>query len=170
MALSRLIGQDLARAFSLLEEPFLLTSRRLPAAYPSLTQTIRPSVDVSETETNYVVEAEVPGMNKEDLQVEFLDDGTLVLKGKIERTRQEGGRFDADQTNGNQTEAVVSSEGKTPTYWSNERQTGIFQRLFHFPGRIDHNNVKAKYKNGILSILIPKAKREGVKINIEEES
>ncbi|CAG8515473.1 10474_t:CDS:1 [Paraglomus brasilianum] len=164
---SRLLGQDLARAFSLLEEPLLTTSRRFPAAYPSLTQTIRPSVDVSETETTYIVEAEVPGMNKEDLQVEFLDDGTLILKGKNERVRQEG---DADQTSGNQSEAVVSSEGKTLTYWSNERQTGIFQRLFHFPGRIDHNNVKAKYKNGILSILVPKAKREGVKINIEEEN
>ncbi|CAG8677519.1 7274_t:CDS:1, partial [Paraglomus occultum] len=61
-------------------------------------------------------------------------------------------------------------EGKAPTYWSNERQTGIFQRSFHFPGRIDSGNVKAKYKNGILSILIPKAKKNGVKINIEEES
>jgi HSP20 family protein len=169
---TRLLGQDLARAFALLEEPFLSNARRFPASFPA---TIRPSVDVSETDTNYIVEAEVPGIKKEDLQVEFLDDGTLILKGKIERTRQESDVSEdlrtVDQTGKPQEESLVASEEKSlssPTYWSNERHIGSFQRSFQFPGRIDPPNVKARYRDGILSIFVPKVKREGVKVNIEE--
>ncbi|CAG8447085.1 15410_t:CDS:2 [Acaulospora colombiana] len=154
---------------------------RFPAV-PTVTNGFyRPSVDVSETDKSYLIEAEVPGMKKEDLLVEFIDDGTLILKGKTERARQEGtlpegaeGMKTTDTTsegrtnNGGDTSVVeATGEIREPTYWSSERVLGSFQRSFQFPGKVDPNNVKAAYKDGILSITVPKAERHGTKISIE---
>src|SRR6266498_2893442 len=88
-------AQDISRAFSLLDEPLFNVSRRFPASFPTLSDHqsfFRPSVDVSEDDKNYVIEAEVPGMKKEDLSVKFLDDDTLIMKGKIEQGTTEGMR------------------------------------------------------------------------------
>lgn len=53
-------------------------------------------------------------------------------------------------------------------YWVSERSAGEFQRTFNFPARVDQDNVKASLKNGILSILVPKAQAPtSRKINIE---
>ncbi|CAB5310584.1 unnamed protein product [Rhizophagus irregularis] len=77
------LANDIGRAFSLLDEPLFNVARRFPASFPTLSDQqsfFRPSVDVLENDKNYVIEAEVPGMKKEDLSVEFLDDGTLIMK------------------------------------------------------------------------------------------
>jgi len=179
MALSRVfptIAQDLSRAFALLDEPFFGTAaRRLPTlgAFPS--GTFRPLVDVSENDKAYVVEAEVPGMKRDELNVEFVDDGTLVLKGRVERGKQDG---DIKTIEGSSTDSstdstdvstkssgdVVASE---PTYWSSERVLGAFQRSISFPTRVDPNNVKASYADGILHITVPKVEPRRAKINID---
>ncbi|CAG8604782.1 17968_t:CDS:1 [Acaulospora morrowiae] len=177
------IAQDFNKAFSLLELDPFLRAPRFPTTVTS--GYFRPSVDVSESEKNYVIEAEVPGMKKEDLSVEFIDDGTLVLKGKTERVRQEGvlpegsegmkvagatsegGAAKEGTTTGETSVVETAGETKEPMYWSSERILGNFQRSFQFPGKVDPNNVKAVYKDGILSIVVPKAERHGTKINIE---
>jgi HSP20 family molecular chaperone IbpA len=71
--------------------------------------------------------------------------------------------------------AVTQTEPKTVTkqcspksrYWVAERSIGSFHRTFHFPGRVDHDAVKANLKNGVLNIVVPKAKAlEPKKISI----
>jgi len=57
-----------------------------------------------------------------------------------------------------ETEAVKKPSSPKPRYWVTERSVGSFHRTFHFPGRVDHDAVKAQLKNGILSIVVPKAK------------
>jgi len=53
-------------------------------------------------------------------------------------------------------------------YWVSERSVGEFHRSFSFPTRVDHDAVKASMKNGILSIVVPKAKaQQPKKVNIE---
>lgn len=64
-----------------------------------------------------------------------------------------------------QTVAQRPPEGK---YWISERSVGKFQRSFSFPSRVNHDEVKASLKNGILSIVVPKAAApQPKKINIE---
>jgi len=53
---------------------------------------------------------------------------------------------------------VAKPAERGPHYWVSERSYGSFSRSFKFPIRVDHDNVKASLKNGILSITIPKAK------------
>jgi len=184
--------QDVNRAFALLEDPFFNNARRVGGNLPLFegSSAFRPNVDVSETEKAYVVEAEVPGMRKEDLDIEFLDDNTLVLKGKVERSRRRD--LGASSQQASETPQTVNAsgepapEGETPvttetavatesakkavaepTVWNSERITGTFQRSFQFPSRIDPEAVKAIYEDGILTVTVPKSERRRQKVSIE---
>lgn len=69
---------------------------------------------------------------------------------------------------GNGSKEVAESKGPQAKYWVSERSVGEFSRSFTFPVRVDQEGVKASMKNGILSVVVPKAKRvEGRKIVIE---
>lgn len=174
------VFRDASRAFAALEDPFFNAARRLP---PNLG--FRPLVDISETDKAYLVEAEVPGLKKEDLEIELTDDNTLVLKGKIERSKEIGappvaGHSDetviehAQNQNQKSTDVVSTGGGRETavtdprqTWWSSERVLGSFQRVFTFPGKIDPANVQATYKDGILTVVVPKPERQVNKISIE---
>jgi HSP20 family protein len=80
---------------------------------------------------------------------------------------------DEDAANQNTTTSVTAQEQKPQQpqeqakYWVSERSVGEFARSFSFPTRVDQDAVKASMKNGILSIVVPKAKKhESRKINI----
>uniref|UniRef100_A0A1D1YRF5 Heat shock protein n=1 Tax=Anthurium amnicola TaxID=1678845 RepID=A0A1D1YRF5_9ARAE len=169
-------AQDISRAFSLLDEPLF---RRFPASFPATLSDqafFRPSVDISENDKSYIVEAEVPGMKKEDLSVEFLDDGTLIMKGKIEQGSSSSSERmrtidntegTTTESTGSDTDVVVASTVTKPTFWTSERVKGHFQRSFQFPGKIDPESVKASYKDGLLSVIVPKVEKNGKEITIE---
>lgn len=106
-----------------------------------------PTVDVSETEKEIVVEAELPGLRKEDIEVS-LENSTLSIRG--ERKREE--------------------EKKEDQYISTERFYGSFYRSVDLPTYVDDKNVKANYKDGILEIRMPKkeeAKPKKIEIGIK---
>ena len=64
--------------------------------------------------------------------------------------------------------ASQSSNAEKSRYWISERSVGQFARTFAFPSRVDQENVKASLKNGILSIVVPKAAApQNKRINIE---
>lgn len=96
-----------------------------------------PFVDMSETETNLVIKAEIPGIEPEDLDI-ALTDNLLSIKGE---TRQRIVREDE-------------------TYHRTERIYGSFSRTFQLPCRIMVDDVTATYANGILEIVMPKCKPE----------
>ena len=92
-----------------------------------------PAVDIFETEGHdLVVRAELPGMNREDIEVS-VENGTLVLKGEK--------KFD--------------SEVKEEHYRRIERAYGTFYRSFTLPNTVDTNKVSAEFKNGVLSVKLP---------------
>lgn len=67
-----------------------------------------------------------------------------------------------------QQEVATQSETPKAKYWVSERSVGEFHRSFAFPARVDQDAVKASLKNGILSIVVPKATApQSRKINIE---
>jgi HSP20 family protein len=95
-----------------------------------------PPVDIYETEDSLVFKAELPGVTKEDITVE-VKDNTLTLKG----------------------EKKFGKEAKEESYHRVERAYGAFQRAFTLPGTMEQDKVKAKFKDGILEIVLPKAEK-----------
>lgn len=157
-----------------------------------------PKFDVKENNDGYELHGELPGIEQKDIEIEFTDANTLTIKGRTERSYERGSRpagfvegpaEQATITEGahNAHKATVEDEGaetaatevvkkdakehaKEPVdkYWVSERSIGEFSRSFSFPVRVDQDAVRASMKNGILSILVPKAKKQASKrISIE---
>ncbi|CAO3595919.1 unnamed protein product [Absidia cylindrospora] len=174
-----LIGQffrDMNRAFSLLDEPLTNVSRRtLSARYPP--------TDIVETKTGYELHAEIPGFQKEDIDIYLPDDHTLVIGGNQESSTttrsvpddeqlasSTGGEGQQVQTRNESTDVVASSTSQdvvtAPYWWKSERVTGSFKRAFTFPHSINGDAIKANYKDGILIINVPKSEKAAVRIPI----
>jgi HSP20 family protein len=116
---------------------------------PALAAAVWPSLDVDETEQGYRVTAELPGLDLGDVQLN-LSDNVLTISGeKRSETRDEkGGR----------------------TY--SERSYGRFQRAIPLDAEIDADKVEARFKNGVLTVELPKnprAQDKTRKIDIKPE-
>ncbi|KAF8425956.1 hsp20-like protein [Tirmania nivea] len=138
-----------------------------------------PNFDVHETPKEYVLEGELPGLDKSNLSIEFTDTNTLVIRGKIERSYTAGAPPERLLQGTKQKQAITEgqegagveqqaeTEEEPVKYWVSERTVGSFQRSFSFPGETDQDNVKASYEDGILKIVIPKKeKRSARRIDI----
>jgi HSP20 family protein len=110
------------------------------------TRTWAPPVDIYETENDIVLKAELPGVDPKDVEVR-VEDNTLYLKG----------------------ERKFEKEVKDENYHRVERAYGSFARSFTLPNSIDSENVKADYKDGLLTLTMPKreeAKPKRIKIAV----
>ncbi len=103
-------------------------------------------VDVKENPDAYIVEAEIPGVSRDDIQV--------TIDGSIVTLRAEVRQMDAQTSN----EKVLRSE----------RYYGSVARSFQLPVEIDEESAKAKYDNGVLKLTLPKKRgRAGQRLAIE---
>jgi len=106
-----------------------------------------PLVDVAEDDEKIVVKAELPGMKREDIDVEMNGD-TLTIKG----------------------ERKFESEEKKENYIRVERAYGTFQRSFTIGVPVQTAKVKASYKDGVLEVAVPKAEEvKPKKIDVKVE-
>ncbi|PWI65699.1 hypothetical protein PCL_06904 [Purpureocillium lilacinum] len=159
----------------------------------------QPKFDVRETRERYELHGELPGVSKEQVQIEFTEPQTMVVRGRVERSYTtgaapggllgdapatkaiaEGGDEQASasrhatveddgesakspstEVTNQKTEAPSKEPADAAKYWLSERSVGEFSRTFSFPGSIDQDSVTASFKDGILSIAVPKAKRQG---------
>ncbi|PYH81805.1 30 kDa heat shock protein [Aspergillus uvarum CBS 121591] len=157
------------------------------ASSSTTARSFAPRFDVRETAEGYHLDGELPGIAQKDVDIEFSDPQTLVIKGRTEREyhnfdgNEEGQQETTTPENKEKEKATESTEvtkagdkqvGKNhknkPHFWVSERSVGEFHRTFSFPTRIDQDSVKASLKNGILSIFVPKAaKPTSKKITIE---
>lgn len=92
-----------------------------------------PALDLYQSTDNIVALVELPGMRREDIEIS-LHDGTLTISG--ERKREGTGDDKAERT---------------------ERYIGTFRRSIALPTRVDANKVSAIYRDGILTVTLPKA-------------
>jgi len=99
-----------------------------------------PAFDITESEKEYKVVAELPGMDEKDLDV-TLTDGILTVKG----------------------EKKQETEDKGETYHRIERRYGSFQRNFRIPDHVVVDEIEATYKDGVLKLTIPKSEEIGMK-------
>jgi HSP20 family protein len=97
-----------------------------------------PSVDVREDSANFYVEAELPGMDKDGIQLE-IENNVLSIKGERKLERRE----------------------EKENFHFVERSYGSFFRSFSLPKNVDGEAISAEYKDGVLKVTLPK--REEVK-------
>ena len=108
----------------------------LPTAFgESFANVGAPRVDIRETEKSYEIEAELPGVDENDIDVE-LADNVLTLRGEK--------RFERDD------------EDKKGGYHVMERSYGSFARSIPFPFDVDPDAIEAVFKNGVLNLSVPK--------------
>jgi len=92
-----------------------------------------PAVDIVENDDNIVLQAEIPGVNKENISVD-LTDRVLTIRG----------------------ERSADNEVKEDQFYRRERMFGKFERSFTLPAEVDPEHIKAEYKDGVLKVEVPK--------------
>jgi len=105
-----------------------------------------PALDIFEDKDNLVVKAELPGMKREDIQVS-LHDGSLSISG----------------------ERKTETKHEDAEVYRSERFVGRFERTITLPTPVASDKVKAEYKDGILTITLPKteeAKPKQIEVNV----
>ena len=142
--IDRFFDDSLWDSFNMMT-PSLFGSRRLGSTLTSF-----PKVDVSETENEIKVVANIPGSDPDKINIEVGDD-YLSMSGKVEKETK-----DEDK------------KGKVYRY---ERECGEFRREFSLPVRVNKDEIVAKAKNGVLTLTLPKMKDERktkVKVEIDK--
>lgn len=109
-----------------------------------------PAVDVEENDKEYTVKAELPGFDENDVNL-TVENHVLTLSGKVD---EKNGEKDKDNRK----------------YLVRERRVETFERSFSLPEGVDEENISAQFKNGLLTVTLPKtaekaSKKLEVKIN-----
>ena len=106
-----------------------------------------PSVDVSETKDNFIIKAELPGLEKDDVNVSISGD-LLTLKGEKKKEEEE----------------------KDEHHHYVERYYGSFQRSFKLPANVKADKIEATFDKGVLKVVLPKteeAKKKEIEIKVK---
>jgi len=105
-----------------------------------------PAVDIAENENEYVVKMELPGLGKDDVKI-TTQENILTVRGEKKKEK----------------------EAKGSSFHRIERSYGEFQRSFTLPGTIKHEEIAATFKDGILTITMPKeelAKAKAIEVKV----
>jgi len=106
-----------------------------------------PAVDVTETKDEIVVNVEAPGMDSKEFEISLREE-TLTIKGEKKQEKVEG----------------------EENYHLVERRYGTFTRSILLPQEVESDKISASYKNGVLTVTVPKSegtKRKEIKIKVE---
>jgi HSP20 family protein len=95
---------------------------------------LKMKLDVKEDEKSYTVRADIPGVKKEDIQVE-VDGDCVTLRAEVKKEKEE-----------KKDEKVIYSE----------RSYGMVSRSFSLPMEVDAGSARADYKDGVLNLVLPK--------------
>lgn len=110
-------------------------------AWPEMISVGMPRIDMEEDEHEYRVTAELPGLEKDDFKVELLGD-RLLIKGEKKTTHEE----------------------KKRNYYLSECSYGSFSRAIPLPSEVNAEKIEANYKNGILTLRLPKSENAKTKM------
>lgn len=105
-----------------------------------------PSVDMIDKKDKILIKAELPGVNKEDIDVSVTDH-TVTIRGTTSSDEEE----------------------EKGSYYRHEISTGSYERVLAIPGNVDTSKVKAKFRNGMLKLTLPKTEKatDSTKITVE---
>ena len=102
---------------------------------------IRPAIEMSDQEGNYIIRAELPGVNKENIDIEVTEDSITI-----------------------KAENKFKEEERKENLYRSELRYGKFLRTIPFPSEVKSEEAKAEYKDGILKIVVPKIEPEKTKL------
>ena len=119
--------------------------------------TWRPAIEVKQNDKNYKVKVQLPGVKKDDIEVE-LDNDFMTITAEIQEEREE-----------------KKEEEKNERYHTSEFRYGKYQRTISFDAPIKPDESTAEYKDGLLTIIVPKhnveqTKPKKLKINSKDEN
>ena len=95
---------------------------------------VTPAVDIVEKDKAFEVTAELPGLDTKNIDLQ-LSDGMLTIKGEKQEEKEE----------------------KTKDRYVSERRYGVFRRSLQVPGSVDAEKIEASFKNGVLTVTLPKS-------------
>lgn len=120
---------------------------RAASQEPLATQDWSPRVDISETDGEFVIKAELPEVKKDDVHVS-VDNGVMTLRGERRQEKEEKGK----------------------KFHRIERHYGSFSRSFTLPDNVDASKIKATFKDGMLNLQLPKttkSKPKSISVSID---
>ena len=120
------LQQEMNNVFNRFSDNFL-------SPFKSETWSTYPKVNIKESKHEVEVTAELPGLDKKDIDIS-ISDNVLTLKG----------------------EKRLENETKEENYYRMERSYGSFSRIITLPSEVRSDNTNAKFKNGVLTISVPK--------------
>lgn len=94
---------------------------------------LKPEVDIHESEKQYEIAVEIPGVEGDDVKLELVD-GALVVSGEKKHRKEDKGEH----------------------YHTIERSYGAFRRVLSLPLDVDEDGIDAKFRNGVLTIIVPR--------------
>ncbi|KAH0831950.1 HSP20-like chaperone [Lanmaoa asiatica] len=177
MSVSRLL-HEFRPLFRMLEEPLTRGTaysfpRRSFLADPFLASpsTIHPALDLTEEGDNYIVEAELPGVKKENVDITVGDGGrSVTIQGRT-FSRHPGDSSGSTETNTSQGAGAVVNPETSSNQLTTERLysgTSSFTRTVWLPRPIDSSKITAKLADGILTLKAPKTEdKESIKIDVD---
>ncbi len=92
-----------------------------------------PAVDIAEKDKEYEITAELPGMAESDIEIK-LSNNALTIRGEKKSEKEE----------------------RKKDFYLSERRFGVFERRFHIPEGVDPDRISAVFKNGVLTVTLPK--------------
>lgn len=107
---------------------------------------LKPAIELKEKDGKYEIMAQLPGVEKDNIEVEISSD-SITIKAKVEENKK---------------------EDKNKTVHRREFRYGKFLRTIQLPSEIDSDQASAEYKNGVLDILLPKNQEESKKFKLLE--
>jgi len=135
--------RDLDKLFGDFFEPVARRRFGMKAHEPGI---VVPSVDVFERQGEIVVKADIPGVEKENIDITITKEH-LTIKGEVKK----------------------EEEVKQEDYYSLERSFGSFSRMIQLPPEADGSKAKASFKNGVLEVVFPKkeeSKQSEIKVSV----
>ena len=109
---------------------------------------LMPSMDITETEKEFVITAELPGLERKDVEIS-LEDNVLTIRGE--------------------KKSETKPDDKNKNVHVSERSYGVFYRVLELPAKVDPSSVQATMSKGVLKITIPKpARPQSKKIEVQE--
>jgi len=110
-----------------------------------------PNVDIIQTEREWLVEADLPGVRRDDIDVQ-VQNHYLVLRAELRQEEPEGAQGQQGGT-----------QGQGRQYHSRERRYGFYERILPLPDNVDEENVSCDFRDGVLTIRIPKMGQAGAR-------
>lgn len=143
-------------------------SRWMNHNFPSWAQqtfSFGPRVDVSQTDREVIVEAEIPGLTeKDELNIE-VHPTQVILSGEIRKTHRNETAPRTQQPEG--TEREQREKPAQPNYYHTERYVGQFRRVISLPAEVKEEEASAEYENGVLEVRVPKVEtKQGKRIDV----